>query len=304
MRRTASPVPVPERIAPSVMEVGAFSVHRTLPSRQRQLVGPWCFCDHLGPATFRAGEGMRVGPHPHIGLQAFTWMIEGSLIHTDSLGQEIRIRPGQINLLTAGAGVAHAEESPPGEAGRLHAVQMWIALPEGDRNREPDFSHHEDLPLGDRDGFRWTLLAGQGGGAVAPTRHYSPLVAMDLAGEAGACTRLALDPDFEHALLLLEGEAEGAGGTLEPETLLYLGRGRSSLDLECRRSSRILLIGGAPFGEETLLWWNFVARCPEEMSEAADDWNRKRRFGPLPASRLSPLPAPDPRGLRLKSGRG
>lgn len=301
--RTDSGDPIRQRITPRRLDVGAFPVHRTLPSRERRLVGPWCFCDHIGPAERAPGQGLQIGPHPHIGLQTFTWMMEGVLVHRDSLGYETRILPGQLNLMTAGRGVAHAEESPPDAPGRLHAVQLWIALPESHRWMAPSFVHQSDLPVRAQDGFRLTVLAGQALGAQVPAPVYSPLVALDLAGNEGARLDLALDTAFEHAWLMLEGEAEQSGETLEPEVLYYHGPGLPHLELYCRAPSRFILIGGSPFQEEILLWWNFVARHPEEIMDAVEDWKQGRRFGRVETSRLPPIPVPDPTGLHLRPGR-
>ncbi|MBS0554280.1 MAG: pirin family protein, partial [Proteobacteria bacterium] len=169
-----------QRIVARTAEIGGgVSVSRLLPTLQRRMVGAWCFLDHAGPAGFEPGAGMRVGPHPHIGLQTFTWMIEGEVLHRDSLGHVQVIRPGQVNLMTAGRGISHTEESLPGER-RLHAAQLWIALPAAECDCAPAFDHYPDLPVWDEQGCRFTLLAGRWGGREAPARLYSPLVGIDL----------------------------------------------------------------------------------------------------------------------------
>ena len=282
----------------------SFDIRRVLPSRHRRTIGAWCFLDHAGPANYKAGQGLTIGPHPHIGLQTFSWMVEGKILHNDSLGFSQWIHPGQVNLMTAGRGISHAEESPQDVAGRFQLAQLWIALPENERHREPSFQHHPELPLLDRGGFRITVLAGTFAGERAPAEVFSPLLGLDLATVGSAATELSLDPSFEHGVLTLEGAPSVDGKTLAPGTLLYLGTGRGSLKFESSAASRLLVIGGRPFGEEILLWWNFVARSAAEMETATRDWLEGRRFGQVRGARGAPLVAPDPRGLRMRSAGG
>lgn len=159
-------------------EVGGLMLRRALPSRERRLIGAWCFLDHAGPADISQTAGMREGPHPHTGLQTFTWMIEGEILHRDSLGHEQLIRPGQVNLMTAGRGIVHSEESLPEHPPRLQAAQLWIALPDAQRHCEPAFEHYPNLPVLERDGFRMTLLVGEALGQRSPVRVYTPLFGM------------------------------------------------------------------------------------------------------------------------------
>ncbi len=296
--------PVLERIETRDAEVGdGLVVRRALPHRQRRMVGAWCFLDHLGPVDFEAGHGLAVGPHPHIGLQTFTWLIEGEVVHRDSLGNEQTIRPGQVNLMSAGGGISHAEDSPEGRGGRLHAVQLWIALDEAHRHGPPAFRHHPVLPVIARDGFGITLLTGSAFGETSPVEVFSPLVAMDLAARGGASADVTLEPSFEYAVLVLAGEAGIEGARFAPGALCYLGRGRASLALHTDAAAHLVLIGGEPFGEEILLWWNFVARTPEEMKAATADWNARRRFGTVRGSPSRPLVAPDVSKLRLRASK-
>ncbi len=280
-----------------------FEIRRAIPNRQRRMVGAWCFLDHAGPADYEPGQGLSIGPHPHIGLQTFTWMIEGEVLHRDSLGSEQLIHPGQVNLMTAGKGIAHSEESPMGRAGRLHSAQLWIALPDAERHREPDFHHYPDLPLIERGGFRITVLAGSCDGKRSPAKVYTPIIGLELSTRGRAQMTLPLDAGFEHAALTLEGAQSLNGELLEPGTLLYLGTGRASLEFVSSAASRMLLIGGVPFGEEILLWWNFVARTPAEMEAATRDWIEGQRFGKVPGARGKPLIAPDLKGLQAKGAR-
>ena len=280
-----------------------FGIRRAVPNRHRRMVGAWCFLDHAGPVDYEPGRGLNIGPHPHIGLQTFTWMIEGEVLHRDSLGCEQLIHPGQVNLMTAGKGISHSEESPTGRAGRFHAAQLWIALPNAQRHRQPDFHHYPDLPIVDRGGFRVTVLAGKCDGERSPSKVYTPLVGLDLVARGRAKMTLPLDSSFEHAALTLEGAPALNGEILEPGTLLYLGTGRASLELSSSAASRTLLIGGAPFDEEILLWWNFVARTPAEMETATRDWIEGNRFGKVLGARGKPLIAPDLKGLLAKGAR-
>jgi hypothetical protein len=296
--------PVLERIPARASVIGKdFTIRRALPSRQRRMVGAWCFLDQAGPVTYGAGQGLRVGPHPHIGLQTFTWMIDGEIMHRDSLGYEQVIRPGQVNLMTAGRGIVHAEDAVTDDPGRLHAAQLWIALPDAERHREPSFHHYPELPVLEWGGFTVTVLAGTAFGQTAPALIFSPLVGVDLACAEPAETLVPLNPAFEHAVLVLSGAVEVEGETLEPGTLLYLGTARAQLALQSQAAARLLLIGGEPFAEEILLWWNFVARNRDEMVNATDDWNAGRTFGTVSGSPSPPLVAPDLASLPIKSRR-
>lgn len=296
-----------ERITARASTIGGgLVIRRALPNPRRRTIGAWCFLDHAGPLSFPPGEGLRVGPHPHIGLQTFTWMIEGEVEHRDSLGNEQVIRPGQVNLMTAGRGIAHAEDSAVPAAGsggysRLHAVQLWIALPENERQRPPAFRNYPELPLVVTGGFEVRVLAGNALGRTSPVEVYSPLVGLDLLASGQAEMRLSVAAGHEHGALVLEGEAEVAGERLTPGTLLYLEPGREDIAISCAASARLVLIGGAPFGEEILLWWNFVARRPEEIEQATRDWNAGLRFGEVRGSPSRPLIAPSPAGLNLRS---
>ncbi len=284
---------VPARTA----EVGGIPLHRALPSRQRRLVGAWCFLDHAGPVVFKGdSRGMQVGPHPHIGLQTFTWMIAGEVLHRDSLGSEQVIRPGQVNLMTAGRGISHTEQSLPDDP-QLHAAQLWIALPHAHRHTAPRFDHYPDLPVWREAGATLTLLVGEFAGREAPTLTFSPLVGMDLAAEHDATLTLPLNPAFEYALLPLEGAPSLAGEALAVDELAYLGRGRDALELALPAGARALLIGGQPLGEEVLIWWNFVGHSKEEIAAAQREREAGgERFGRVAGfsfeERLMPPPLP------------
>ncbi|MFH0340665.1 MAG: pirin family protein [Chromatiales bacterium] len=296
--------PVLERIETRAAQIGeGFTIRRALPNPQRRMVGAWCFLDHAGPADYGPGMGLHVGPHPHIGLQTFTWMIAGEVLHRDSLGYEQIIRPGQVNLMTAGSGIAHAEDSATEDASRLHAAQLWLALPETERRRPPNFQHYPALPVLEAGGFKVTVLAGTANGQTAPTEVFSPLLGLDITALRSAQTTVPLNPAFEHAALALSGEVEVAGERLTPGTLLYLGCSRERIPLRCDAPARLMLIGGEPFKEEILLWWNFVARTEEEMAKATEDWNAGRYFREVKGSPSPRLVAPDLAGLNLKGAR-
>jgi redox-sensitive bicupin YhaK (pirin superfamily) len=293
--------PKTQRIAAHIADVGGIPVRRALPARERRTVGAWCFLDHAGPVDFPAGGGVQVGPHPHIGLQTFTWMIEGEILHSDSLGNRQWIRPGQVNVMTAGHGISHAEESPNDRAGRNQLVQLWIALPDGERERAPMFQHCPELPRIRRDGFDITLLVGDWLGATSPATVFTPLLGADLRTDGAAATSLPLRAGFEHAVVCLEGEIRVEGEALAPGTLLYFDTGRESLRIECDAAARLLLVGGEPFAEDVLLWWNFVGRMAEDMVQATQDWNHGDRFGEVPGTKLRRLVAPDVAGLHLRT---
>jgi len=304
---TSPTPPAPQRHAARRSIVGEDTpIARALPNRDRRMVGAWCFLDHAGPLRFAPGKGMHVGAHPHIGLQTFTWMIEGEFLHRDSLGYEQVVRPGQVNLMTAGRGVAHSEDSVH-DGASLHAAQLWIALPEAERQREPAFCNYADLPVVQADGFRITVLAGTVLGQTAPTRVYSPLSGADLSCDGPARTTLPLDPTFEYGALVLRGEATLAGERLSADELLFFPAGRHELSLQTDGPAEILLLGGEPFGEAIILWWNFVGRTHQDMEQALADWNAHPNtggcFGTVrPGCLATPLKAPSLEGVHLKPG--
>ena len=270
--------------------VGTVPVRRALPRRGRRTVGPWCFVDHFGPVD----AGLDIGPHPHIGLHTVTWLVDGLVRHRDSLGSDQLIRPGQLNLMVAGSGLAHSEETPPGGAGVLHGVQLWVAQPESTRHARPDFEHHPQLPELILPGAVATVLVGELGGLRSPARADWPTLGVDLDLSAGI--EVPIDPGFEHALVVLAGEVALAGGpAITPGSLAYLGTGRGVVSLAPADRARVLLIGGAPFTEPILMWWNFVARDLSEFATAAADWNSgSARFGRVDSD-LALIPAPSTR---------
>ena len=272
--------------------LGQLAVVRALPVKGKRLIGPWCFLDRFGPATFAQGGRMDVAPHPHIGLQTVTWLLDGEIVHDDSLEQEALLRPGGVNIMTSGRAIAHAERTPHDNSGRLNGVQLWTALPDRDRHRLPSFQHLIDVPRLEQTGGIVQVFSGALAGATSPAEHFSPLVGADLQVHARHELTLPLERQHEHALLILSGECALEGQRLEERVLYYLGTQRSEMCLTSRSGARLLLIGGVPFPETILMWWNFVARTPEEIREARNDWEAHRTFGDVPAYKGARIPAP------------
>jgi len=236
---------------------------------------------------------MDVAPHPHIGLQTVSWLLQGEMIHHDSLGYEALMRAGQLNLMTAGRGIAHSEETPMANSGTLSGVQLWVALPSGDRNKAPVFHHYASLPVLDSPAGTVTLIAGTLLGQTSPAQMFSPIIGAEIAFRAREPLLLPVRRDFEHALFVLQGNVSLNKRPLEGSTLHYLGTDREELNLTGSVDSRVLLLGGEPFKDPVVMWWNFVANTREEIAEAREDWMSHRRFGEVKAYRGARLPAPD-----------
>jgi redox-sensitive bicupin YhaK (pirin superfamily) len=285
--------PTLEALPGRASDLGGLAIRRLLPRSRRRLVGPWCFLDSFGPLAFSSGKPMDVAPHPHIGLQTVSWLFDGEVQHSDSLGCRGLAAPGVLNLMTAGRGIAHSEETPPANPGRLWGVQLWVALPDARRDTAPSFEQHRDLPVAELDGGRATVILGELGGSRSPAPAFSPILGAEVAGHAGSRLIVPLLPEFEHALLPLAGDGRIEGQSLFADTLYYLGCGRRELPLACGPEPfRALLLGGAPFGETVLMWWNFVARTTDEIVAAREDWEAGRRFGAVSAYDGPRLPAP------------
>ena len=266
-----------------VTQVGSLPVRRVLPQRPRRTVGAWCFADHVGPVAADEAGAFGIGPHPHMGLQTVTWLVSGALLHLDSLGSEQLIRPGQLNLMTAGHGVAHAEEDP-GTVGDLHAVQLWVAQPDATRDGAPAFEHHAELPRVDLEGGEATVLVGDFAGRTSPARRDTEHMGAELTLRRGTSV-VPLRGDYEHALVVLDGSVRVDAESVEPGVLAYLGAGRAEVALVADASARALLLGGLPFPEPVLMWWNFVGRTRDELSEARRQWSSDDgRFGTVPSS--------------------
>jgi redox-sensitive bicupin YhaK (pirin superfamily) len=284
-----------------------MAVTRTLPNKRRRMVGAWCFLDAYGPddLTGTPGNGrtgMRVGPHPHTGLQTVSWLVAGEILHRDSLGSLQLIEPGQLNLMTAGRGISHSEETPARNSGVLHGVQLWVALPDTDRDVPPAFTHHDDLPVLSGRGMTATVLMGELAGAVSPARCYTPLLGAEITLAAGSDVVLPLRADFEYAVLTVDGASTVDGVTVPTGPLLYVGDGRTALRLGASAPARVLLLGGEPFAEQPVMWWNFVARDHDEIVQARERWGDGTGdgwFGQVRGYDGPPLPAPPMPNSRL-----
>lgn len=249
----------------------------------------------MGPATVTDDRGLDVGPHPHIGLQTVTWLISGEALHRDSLGSEQVIAPGQLNLMTAGHGISHSEEATGRYAGELQGIQLWVAQPEQTRHGDPAFEHHAELPRLDLDAGTATVLVGQLSGVSSPARRDTDHLGVDLDLRAGT-SEVPLDPAHEHALVALEGRVTVDGHEVEPGVLAYLGVGHASCSLRADGPVRAMLLGGAPFEDELVMWWNYVARTRGEVVEAHQAWTERdtARFGSVssPLERIDTAPPP------------
>lgn len=276
-------------------------VTRTIPERTLPTVGPWCFFDEGGPIEHLS----RLLPHPHIGLQTVSWLLEGAIIHRDTTGAEATILPGQLNVMTSGRGIVHSEFSPGAAPIATHLLQLWIALPDSARWQAPHFEQHSALPVVDGDGWSGTVLFGTLLGATSPARHYSPILGAELRLAPHAVARIPLRGDFEHAVLAARGAVEVEGIALGEGPLLYLGGRREAIDLTAGPDGAVLmLIGGEPLDEDLVMWWNFVGRSHEEIVEARDDWEdperRAARYGPeIAAHDGARIPAPPLPNVRL-----
>ncbi|MGW1011390.1 pirin family protein [Streptomyces termitum] len=272
----------------------AMTVRRTLPQRARTLIGAWCFADHYGPDPVAATGGMDVAPHPHIGLQTVSWLFSGEIEHRDSLGSHAAVRPGEINLMTGGHGIAHSEVSTP-DTTLLHGVQLWVALPDAHRDTPRDFAHHVPAPVR-VDGAELRVFLGTLAGDTSPVPTFTPLLGAEVLLDPGASVTLDTDPEFEHGLLVDEGDVTLDGTPLRPAELGYTAPGRAALTLTntSPHRARAVLLGGPPFGEEIVMWWNFIARTDVEIRQAREDWAAASdRFGAVTGYPGDRLPAPE-----------
>jgi len=305
---TSSGSDQPELLAPREVPLGgprAMTVRRTLPHRDRRMVGAWCFVDHYGPTDLASASGMDVPPHPHTGLHTVSWLLEGEVLHRDSLGSTQMVAPGQLNLMTAGHGISHSEETPaPGErtTQSLFGVQLWVALPAAARGVAPDFEHHADLPVVEIGGARVRVVMGSVGDATSTATTYTPLVGAEVALAADAPATLTVDPSFEHAVLAMDGELEVDGRDVAFGELLYLPPGPGEITLRADTAARVLLIGGQPFEEQIVMWWNFVGSSHDDVARARAEWQAADvRFGEVTGYDGGRLEAPALPGARLRA---
>ena len=273
----------------------AILVRRTLPQRERSLIGAWCFADHYGPHDVQGGTGMDVPPHPHTGLQTVSWLFSGEVEHRDSAGVHALIRPGELNLMTAGAGICHSEVSTVATT-VLHGVQLWVALQNSDRDTGRDFAHYVPPPrsIG---GATVRVFLGELAGDRSPVHTFTPLLGAQIDLDAGAHIKLDVDPVFEHGVLLDQGDVEVAGTALEVADLAFQGAGHGRLSLTNRGDgpARVLMLGGPPFPEQLVMWWNFVGRSHDDIASYRRQWEEHDdRFGAVDGYRgaVARLPAP------------
>ncbi|WP_028964608.1 bifunctional pirin family protein/GNAT family N-acetyltransferase [Streptomyces thermolilacinus] len=271
----------------------AMTVRRTLPQRARTLIGAWCFADHYGPDDVSLTGGMDVAPHPHTGLQTVSWLFSGEIEHRDSLGSHAFVRPGELNLMTGGHGISHSEVSTP-RTTLLHGVQLWVALPEEHRGAARDFQHHVPQAVS-LDGGEARVFLGSLAGATSPVRTFTPLLGAELSLAPGATVVLDVDAGFEHGVLVDAGDIRFDGTALRPTELGYAAPGRTTLTLvnDAAGPARLVLLGGPPFGEEIVMWWNFIGRTHDDIVEAREAWqNASDRFGAVEGYDGGRLPAP------------
>jgi redox-sensitive bicupin YhaK (pirin superfamily) len=272
--------------------VGGMDIARVLPTKGRRTVGAWCFTDLIMPADGLDPDPMEVGPHPHIGLATVTWLLEGEAVHSDSLGSEQAIRPGQLNLMTAGHGIAHAELGAPAP---LRGVQLWIAQPERTRHGASAFEHHPELPTVDLGTAEASVLVGTLAGATSPASTDTPLVGAELTLRRGLI-RVPATASFEYAVVPLDGTVKVGEDIVEHGWVALVPPGAGALPIEAGDGgARCMLLGGEPLGEQVVMWWNFVGRSRDEITEAWRAWqdHDEDRFGPV-ASRLDRIDAPAP----------
>jgi len=258
-------------------------VLRLLPHKERRMVGAWCFVDVFGPTDVRGEDGMAVPPHPHMGLQTVSWLVQGTVLHRDSIGTTALVEPGCAAIMSAGNGIAHSENSPADHGPVLHGAQLWVALPESARHGQRAFVLHGPAPTWESPGLRARVFVGEMGGTRAAAQGVTPLLGAELSPGSGLrrAGSVPLDPAYEHLLVPLSGGLSTCGEQVVTGQAIYLGTDRDRLDLELTADARVLLLGGLPFEEEIVMWWNFVARTHDEIEAARTQWNAvgDPRFG-------------------------
>ncbi|MGW0828139.1 pirin family protein [Streptomyces sp. NPDC002845] len=271
----------------------AMRVRRTLPQRARTLIGAWCFADHYGPNQVTTSGGMDIAPHPHTGLQTVSWLFSGEIEHRDSLGTRALIRPGEMNLMTGGYGICHSEVSTP-RTTVIHGVQLWVALPEEHRDADRDFEHYVPEPVR-IDGAEIRVFLGSLAESTSPVRTFTPLVGAEITLEPRAAITLPVDTAFEHGLLVDSGDVRLIDTVLRPAELGYAPCGADALTVvnESDAPARVILLGGPPFEEEIVMWWNFIGRSHEDIVRAREEWQAaSERFGAVEGFPGDRLPAP------------
>ena len=302
----ATPVVLPYREVP-LGGPRAMPVRRSLPHRDRSLIGAWCFVDHYGPDDVSQTGGMVVPGHPHTGLQTVSWLFSGEVEHRDTTGAHAFVRPGELNIMTAGTGIAHSEYSTP-DTTVLHGAQLWVALPEADRFAAPGFEHYAP-PVTEVDGARVLVFLGSLFGQTSPVTMFSDLVGAEVTLEPGRSLHIDVDPTHEHGLLCDTGLLTMGDVTAKPGEIVFQAAGASRVTVTAGTDepARLLVLGGAPFGEQIVMWWNFIGRSHDEVVGFRDAWQRARETGGSTAYGVFPdawehtLPAPELPNLRLRS---
>ncbi|HKE15048.1 MAG TPA: pirin family protein [Kofleriaceae bacterium] len=275
-------------------DIGGFTVGRVLPAVGQRMVGPFIFFDHMGPATLSPGSGVDVRPHPHINLATVTYLFAGAIAHRDNLGSHQVIRPGDINWMTAGRGIAHSERTPPEERARgsdLHGIQLWVALPVAREEDEPSFRHHPaaSLPELELGGARMRVLIGAAFGAASPVEIASPMFYVEVALPAGAA--LPLPAEYrERAAYVLEGALACGGERVEARRLALFAPGAAP-EVRAEGNARVMLLGGEPLDGPRHIWWNFVSSRAERIEHARRDW-QEGRFPLIPGDAEERIPLP------------
>nr|WP_205746062.1 MULTISPECIES: pirin family protein [Dyella] len=271
-----------------------FQVRRLLPVLLARHVGPFVFFDLMGPVEFAPGKGMDVRPHPHIGLATVTWLFDGAIRHRDSVGSLADIRPGEVNWMTAGRGIAHSERTPPEQrrdGQRLHGVQVWVALPQHDEEVAPEFHHHEahELPRIEQPGVSMVLIAGTAYGQASPVKVFAPMFFLEANLEAGA--ELSWPPEHtERGVCVIDGEVSW-DGQLVPPNQAAAQAGPDAAPIKATRASRVMLFGGAPLDGERHLWWNFVSSSQERIEQAKREW-QEQAYGKVAGDDVEFIPLP------------
>ncbi|HEX6342883.1 pirin family protein [Umezawaea sp.] len=293
----------PQLLLPRLVPLGgprAQPVRRTLPQRARSLIGAWCFIDHYGPST----PSMAVPGHPHTGLQTVSWLFRGTIEHRDTVGTRSLVRAGEVNLMTAGRGIAHSEHATA-DSDLLHGVQLWVALPDRDRFTAPRFEHHVPTPTAVGDATA-TVFLGSLAGSSSPVETSTPLLGAQLDAPAGSTLTLDVDPAFEHGLLVDSGDVEVEGVAVTDAQLLYLPTGAETVTIAVGdHPARLLLLGGEPLDERIVMWWNFIGRTHDEVERFRAEWQaqipeREGPYGTFPTEWPSVLPAPELPNARLR----
>ncbi len=298
----------------------AKKVRRTLPQRDRSFIGAWCFADHYGPDDIEHGNAMALGQHPHTGLQTVSWLFSGRINHADSAGFTQTVLPGQVNLMTAGNGISHSEFSDTSRGDyTLWGCQLWVALPEHARFVEPGLVHYEP-PAISGPGWVAKVFIGSLLGSTSPVPTHSPLLGAEVVLDAGACVEIDVNTEFEHGFLVDHGVIDVDGRETKAAELAFVPTGRTRITISSADGARVLILGGTPFGEAIVMWWNFVGRTHEEIETYRAEWQAQitdgdelvaesrlaapGRFGVVPTATEPPIPAPPmPKNVRLKERR-